>query len=105
MRVAAVVVIACTLLACSEPVELRPEIEAHLEKYESLIDTYEPKFAAARRSQAELRKVSDTYSKEAKAWMSEWRQVAPKLSDEEGKAIKARINKLNQRAVRMLQGK
>jgi len=92
------------LLGCGGEVELRPEIQSHLDEYEQLIDSYQPKFAGARGNQATYAQVADAYSREARAWMERWSTIAPNPSDEEGKAITAQIDRLNQRAVRMLQG-
>lgn len=104
MRTFAILLAACALLGCAGEVELRPELKAHLDEYESLIDAFEPKFANARADQAEFAKVAKAYSKEAKDWMSRWSSVAPEMSDAEGKAVKANINRLNRRAEKMLRG-
>jgi hypothetical protein len=99
-----ILVLGCTLFACGTNVELTPEVQAHLAEYENLIDTYQARFAEARGNPAKFADVADAYSEEAKQWMSRWSTVAPNPSDEEGKAIKASIDKLNKRAVHMLKG-
>lgn len=99
---AAIVLVVC---ACGGGgTELSPELTAQLDEYENLIDEFEPKFAAAKDSPSEFAKVADSYSQKTLAWMGKWETVAPNPSDEEGKAIKARIDKLNKRAERMLRG-
>ena len=99
-----ILTVACTLLACGGEVQLRPELQAQLDDYENLIQTYQTKFDGVQSDPPAFKRVADDYSREIKAWMSQWETVAPNLSDEEGKAVKARIDSLNQRAVRMLQG-
>ena len=99
------VLLGAVLLVCAcggESADLGPEITAHLEEYESLIKEFEPRFAAVRNDPPAFAKVADDYKQKTQAWMSRWEKVAPNPSDEEGRAIKARINRLNQRAVSML---
>jgi len=84
--------------------ELNPEIKAHLGAYENLIEKFEPRFDTVRNNPPEFAKVANSYKQETQAWMNEWKTVAPNLSDEQGRAIKAAIDKLNRRAERMLTG-
>lgn len=97
-------ILASLLVGCGGGVELRPEIQSHLDEYEQLIESYQPRFAGARGNQSAYAQVADAYSLEARAWMERWSTIAPNPSEEEGEAIKAQIDRLNQRAVRMLQG-
>jgi len=90
--------------ACGGGAELSPEINAHLGEYEQLIEEFEPKFDRVRSDPPEFAKVAESYKRETQAWMNELSTVAPDLSDEEGRAIKATIEKLNRRAVKMLTG-
>jgi len=99
-----IVILSCTLFACGNDAELRPELQAQLDEYENLIETYQPKFAEARGNPPAFADISDAYSEDVKAWMTKWETVAPTLSDEEGGAVRARIDSLNRRAVRMLKG-
>ena len=98
-----VLILACSLLACGAT-ELRPELQAHVDKYERLIETYEVKFAAVRGDHPQFAKVSDSYAEELQVWLKEFDTVAPTMSDTESLAVKARIDKLNRRAERMLMG-
>jgi hypothetical protein len=104
LRVLAILVLGSVLVGCGGKVELAPEIEAHLQEYENLIASYEEKFANAAGDPTDFARVSASYTEKAKAWMSKWKTVAPDLSEKEGKALKARIDKLNERALRMLGG-
>ncbi len=90
------------LPSCDWQVELRPELRSHLAEYEALIEEYEARFAAVGSDRPKFAKVSEAYSKEVKAWLSEWDTVAPNMSDEEGRAVKAQVDRLNKRATRML---
>ena len=99
-----ILMLSCTLFACGSDVELRPELQAHLDEYEHLIDTYQAKFAGVRGNPPAFADVADAYSAEVKAWATKLDTVAPTMSDEEGRAVKARIDSLNKRAVRMLSG-
>jgi hypothetical protein len=84
--------------------DLSPEIAAHLSEYEVLIEQFEPKFATVRNDPSKFAGVADSYSREAQAWLSKWDSVAPDLSDEEARAVKSAIKKLNRRAKKMLTG-
>ncbi len=96
------VVLAC---ACGgADASLDPEIASHLDQYEHLIAEFEPRFAAVRNNPPEFAKVANSYAEVTQAWMSRWETVAPNPSEEEGRAIKARIDKLNRRAEKMLTG-
>jgi hypothetical protein len=94
--------LAWTLVSCSGQVELRPELQAHLDEYEGLIETYEVKLAEVRSDPPKFAKVASSYSREVKTWMGQWDTEAPNMSDEEGRAVKAQIDRLNKRAARML---
>ncbi len=101
-----IVLVACTLLvcACSGSAELSPEMAAHLGKYEQLIEEYESQFDKVRSDPPAFAKVAESYRQQAQAWIEKWATVAPDLSDDEGKAIQAALNKLNRRATKMLTG-
>ena len=92
------------LVSCGQQVELEPELQAHVDEYEALIRTYEAKFAEARSDPAKLAEVADSYSREVKAWIGRWANDTPDFSDEEGRVIKAHIDRLNERAEKMLRG-
>jgi hypothetical protein len=96
-------IVGCALFACGGD-KLKPEHQALVDKYERLIETYEPKFAAVGGDEAQLDKVSDSWAKELELWLREFKAVAPTLSDSEGLAIKASIDKLNRRADKMFMG-
>jgi len=99
-----ILILTGTLFACGGTVELTPELQAQLDEYENLIETFEPQFADARGDTAKFADVADSYSQRVQAWMTKWSSVAPTLSDEEGKAVRASVDRLNRRAKRMLQG-
>ena len=82
-----ILILTVTLSACGSEVELAPELQAQLDEYENLIDTFEPKFRAVRGDTAKFSDVADSYSQRVQAWMSEWSTVAPNLSDEEGLTV------------------
>lgn len=62
------------------------------------------KFGEVRFGQDGYAQVSNAYTREVQSWMGEWQTIAPNLSDAEGKAVKKRIDELNERAQRMLMG-
>ena len=101
-----IVLATCALFvgACAGSVELSPEAAAHLGEYEKLIEEFEPKFHQVRNDPPAFAKVAESYRQQAQVWIEEWATVAPDLSDDEGKAIQAALNKLNQRATKMLTG-
>jgi len=97
-------VVGCTLLLCScgGSVELRPEIATHLDGYEQLIEEFESKFDAVRNDPPAFAKVAESYRQKTETWMNELTDIAPDISDDEGKAIGAAVDKLNKRAIKML---
>jgi hypothetical protein len=92
-----IVILSCALLACGNDVELRPELQAQLDEYENLIEEYQTKFVGARGNPPAFKDVADAYSRDVKSWMAKWDTLAPTLSQEESKAVKARIDALNKR--------
>lgn len=95
--------LALLLSACGGgEAELRPELEAHLAEYESLIDEYTDRFEDAAGNMSEFMGVAEDYSTDVLSWMSEWERVAPNMTEEEGRAVQKRIEALNQRAERMM---
>ncbi len=104
-KVTVLVAVALCICACGGgSVELSPEIAAHLGAYEDLIEEFEPKFATVRNDPPKFAKVAASYSREAQAWIKEWQTVAPNLSEEEARTVKAIVDKLNRRAKSMLTG-
>jgi len=90
--------------ACGGSAELGPEIAAHLDEYQQLIDEFEPKFDQVRNDPPKFAEVAESYRQRAQAWVEEWATVAPDLSDADGKAIQTAVAKLNRRAEKMLTG-
>ena len=99
----AVLILGCALFACGG-VDLKPEQQALVDKYERLIDTYEPKFAAVREDQTRTAELANAYTKELELWLVEFKQVIPTLTEDEALAIKASVDKLSQRSVKMTIG-
>ncbi len=103
----ALICLGAAVLACAcggGGASLDPEIASHLDQYENLIAEFEPRFAAVRNNQPEFAKVANSYAEATQAWMSRWETVAPNPTEEEGRAITTRIDKLNRRAEKMLTG-
>ena len=99
----AVLILSCAFIACGG-VELKPEQQALVDKYERLIDTYEPKFAAVREDQTRFAEVTDAYTEELEVWLIEFEKVIPTLTEEEALAMKANVDKLSRRSVKMTIG-
>jgi hypothetical protein len=98
-----VLILSCAFIACGG-VELKPEQQALVDKYERLIDTYETKFAAVREDQTRFAEVTDAYTEELEVWLIEFEKVIPTLTEEEALAMKASVDKLSRRSVKMTIG-
>ncbi len=98
--------VGCVLLvcACGGSVELDPETTAHLAEYERLIEEFEPQFDRVRNDPPAFAKVAEAYRQRTEAWLNKWADATGDISDAEGKAIQAAVNKLNKRATKMLTG-
>ena len=102
--VACLIALILVLGACAGETELSPEIAAHLNAYEELIEKFEPEFDRVRNDPPRFAQVAETWRTQSEDWINQWGKVAPDLSEKEGKAIQASLNKLNRRAMKMLTG-
>ena len=67
-----------------------------------MIEEFESKFDAVRNDPPAFAKVAESYRQKTETWMNELTDIAPDISDDEGKAISAAVDKLNKRATKML---
>lgn len=108
-RFSAVSVLVClALLTCacgSGSADLSPDVAAHLDAYERLIEQFEPKFDTVRNDPPQFATVSASYTRQTKAWIDDWSNIAPDLSEDEGRAVESIVKKLNRRAEKMLTGR
>jgi hypothetical protein len=77
------------------------QADALLDEYEAMIERYERDLKQLRTSPLSFQEKAAAYGREVTAWTNKWKKLPVASSEDEGRRIKKRLDKLNRRVKMM----